>query len=231
MQQPKFILTDIEGTTTPKSFVYAVLFPFFTEHLEEAASIQGSNEADQAFTLIKDTMAEENDNAAPSLSEIIEQLRRWVETDRKHPGLKLLQGMIWEKGYQDGRLKGTVYDDVPKALALWKNQGIDLGVYSSGSVRAQQLLFGYSNFGDLTPYFSAYFDTRIGHKREGESYSAIANELGLSPSAILFLSDIKEELDAAAKAGMKTIQLVRDDSTEPATNHKQVTTFKEILWK
>lgn len=228
MQQPKFILTDIEGTTTPKSFVYTVLFPFFTEHLEEVA---GLYEANKAFTLIKETMAEENNNAAPSLSEIIEQLRKWVETDRKHPGLKLLQGLIWEKGYQDGSLKGKVYDEVPQALAQWKNQGIDLGVYSSGSVKAQQLLFGYSNFGDLTPYFSAYFDTRIGHKREEESYRAIAKELDLSPSAILFLSDSKEELDAAAKVGMKTIQLLRDDSTEPAANHKQVTTFNEILWK
>ena len=33
--------------------------------------------------------------------------------DRKSPGLKLLQGLIWEEGYQAGELHGEVFEDVP----------------------------------------------------------------------------------------------------------------------
>jgi enolase-phosphatase E1 len=231
MEKPVFILTDIEGTTTPKSFVYDVLFPFFTEHITAVASLEGDKDANAAFTLIRATLTEEDHLTHPSMEQITQKLRLWVETDRKHPGLKTLQGLIWDKGYQEGALKGIVYDDVPEMLEVWKTDGIELGVYSSGSVKAQKLLFGYSNAGNLCPYFSAYFDTSIGHKRETSSYISIAQKLELRPEAILFLSDIAEELDAAQHAGMATLQLVRDETTIPSENHTCVTTFNDIIWK
>jgi enolase-phosphatase E1 len=231
MKKPAFILTDIEGTTTPKSFVFDVLFPFFTQHITAVASLEGDKEADAAFALIRATMLEEDGQSDPSMEQLIQQLRLWVETDRKHPGLKALQGLMWDKGYQEGTLKGIVYDDVPEMLEVWKAERIELGVYSSGSVKAQKLLFGYSNAGDLCPYFSAYFDTSIGYKRETASYINIANQLKISPEAILFLSDIAEELDAAQEAGMATLQLVRDDTTVPSENHTRITTFKDMIWK
>lgn len=230
MEKPRFILTDIEGTTTPKSFVYDVLFPYFSEHLSEVFQLKGFAAADHAFEQIQATIQEEQQRNASS-SEVLDTLKDWVKSDRKHPGLKALQGLVWNQGYVDGTLKGIVYDDVPPALDLWEHDGIGLGVYSSGSVNAQKLLFGYSNYGDLCPFFSAYFDTAIGHKREIMSYESIASKLGLPPKDILFLSDIKEELDAAEQAGMKTIQLVRDETTDPAENHPRVTAFNEILWK
>src|SRR4029079_8573658 len=36
-----------------------------------------------------------------------------MDRDRKSPGLKLLQGQIWEAGYRAGELRGQVYPDVP----------------------------------------------------------------------------------------------------------------------
>ena len=103
-----------------------------------------------------------------------------------------------------------------------------LAVYSSGSVQAQRLLFAHTVHGDLTPLFSAYFDTRTGHKREPASYTAICAALGFAPAGVLFLSDIPEELDAARSAGLATVQLVRDGTPDPQAAHRQVSAFTAI---
>jgi enolase-phosphatase E1 len=101
-------------------------------------------------------------------------------------------------------------------------------VFSSGSVFAQKLIFGFSEAGDLTQLFSGYFDTNIGNKREAHAYRRIATEIGVPPTEILFLSDIKEELDAARETGMHTIQLVRDGDSDTTSSHRQVRSFDEI---
>lgn len=207
----KFILTDVEGTTTSISFVHDVLFPFSKERLK--AFVQeniGKKEVQEALNSTKKTAAEEGQKNL-SDSEACELLLKWIKEDRKHPALKSLQGEIWEEGYTSGSIKGHIYPDVLPALKKWKEAGLSLGVYSSGSVKAQHLIFGYSSEGNLRPFFSAHFDTAVGHKREVNSYKNIAEELKLPAEEILFLSDIKEELDAAKSAGMKTIQLVRQD--------------------
>jgi enolase-phosphatase E1 len=231
MQQPQFILTDIEGTTTPKTFVYDVLFPFFLAHLDELRVHQNEPEFAKCIQLVKQTIKEESAVTTVSLEDVFNQLKHWVEIDRKHPALKSLQGLIWENGYRKGALKGVLYDDVPNQLKKWSKEGIKLGVYSSGSVKAQKLLFGFSNFGNFCTLFSAYFDTAVGHKREVKSYIRIIQELEIDAKAILFLSDIAEELDAAKEAGMQTAQLIRDETTVPAERHIQFHSFNEITWK
>jgi enolase-phosphatase E1 len=105
--------------------------------------------------------------------------------------------------------------------------GLTLYAYSSGSARAQQLLFGHSDAGDLRPLFSAYFDTRIGGKREITSYLAICEQIGVAAADVLFLSDVVEELDAAASAGMRTVQLVRDENV-PVGRHPVASNFDKI---
>ena len=60
---------------------------------------------------------------------------------------------------------------------------------------------------------------RIGAKREAPSYAAIAAALGLPAGEILFLSDVAEELDAAAAAGMQACQLVRAADDTLASGH------------
>lgn len=231
MQQPLFILTDIEGTTTPKTFVFDVLFPYFLTHLEEVRIHQNEPEFFNAIQLVKESIKEEHGSSSVSLEEVLKELKHWVEIDKKHPALKTLQGLIWEKAYRSGAMKGVLYDDVPTQLKKWSKEGIKLGVYSSGSVKAQKLLFGFSNFGNFCTLFSAYFDTAIGHKREVNSYKRIVKELELNANDILFLSDIAEELDAAKEAGMQTIQLIRDETTDPTENHLNIHSFNEITWK
>ena len=124
-----------------------------------------------------------------------ELLVRWIDEDRKLTPLKALQGMIWEDGYRRGAFTGHVYPDAVRNLRAWHDAGIALYVYSSGSVQAQQLLFGHSDAGDLTPLFAGYFDTRIGNKRETASYGAIAERIGLPPGRILFLYDVSPLVD------------------------------------
>ena len=218
------IVTDIEGTTTDINFVHKVLFPYAHAKLPDFLR---ANADTPAVAEQIDAVRSEMDAPNTPLEAVIDQLLHWIETDQKVTPLKALQGMVWADGYQRGDFKGHLYSDVAPALRQWKDAGKALYVYSSGSVQAQKLLFGYSDAGDLTPLFSGYFDTHIGHKREAAAYHRIVAELDLSPAAVLFLSDVVEELDAAKKAGMQTLQLVRE-GTQPGNTHACVTRFDEI---
>ncbi len=155
-------------------------------------------------------------------------LERWNDEDRKATPLKALQGMIWAQGYAAGELKGHVYPDTPVWLKRWHEAGKRLYVYSSGSVEAQQLIFGHSDAGDLTPLFSGYFDTNVGGKREAASYRAILGQIGLPGDEVLFLSDVGQELDAARASGMHTCQLLRDAKAVPAPAHPQARDFSQV---
>jgi enolase-phosphatase E1 len=144
---------------------------------------------------------------------VIACLIAWIDQDKKATPLKTLQGLVWEQGYRNGDFRGHVYPDAAECLRQWHAAGIRLFVYSSGSVQAQKLLFAHTEYGDLTPLFSGYFDTTTGHKREIESYRRIANLIELPPSRILFLSDIREELEAAETAGMEVMLVDRENVT------------------
>ena len=147
--------------------------------------------------------------------EIIEMLLRWIDEDRKSTALKALQVMIWQEGYAAGDYRAHLYPEVPARLRAWRAQGLKLYVYSSGSVPAQKLFFGYSEAGDLTPLFAGYFDTETGPKRDEASYRAIAEAIGEQPAHLLFLSDVEQELDAARAAGFQTGWLLRDADVLP----------------
>nr|WP_289135125.1 acireductone synthase [uncultured Halomonas sp.] len=218
------IVTDIEGTTTDINFVHKVLFPYahakLPDFLRENAEAPAVAEQIQA---VRDVMQD----ADASLEAVIATLLHWIDTDQKVTPLKALQGMVWADGYQRGDFTGHLYADVAPALRQWQAEGKALYVYSSGSVQAQKLLFGYSDEGDLTPLFSGYFDTHVGHKREAASYQRILDTLDLPPASVLFLSDVVEELDAAQQAGMQTLQLVRE-GTQAGTRHPCATRFDEI---
>lgn len=220
----KAIITDIEGTTTSVSFVYDVLFPYFLNNINKLLVLKSVNkEVKNSFETIKKENGIQLDD-----NQVIELLKKWVAEDIKDPNLKLLQGIIWEDAYKKGEIKGHLYNDVLPALKFWKNElHLSLYIYSSGSVNAQKLLFGYSEEGDITSYFTNYFDTKVGHKRESISYKNIAENINCKPPEILFLSDIEEELDAAKKVGYNTLQLVRED-TKPSKKHLNVKDFNQI---
>lgn len=218
------IVTDIEGTTSSIDFVHQTLFPYARAHLRAFLQAQAGDPAVQRELAEVATL----EGRPLSVDEAATVLERWIAEDRKLTPLKSLQGMIWRRGYEAGELKGHVYPDTPDALRRWHADGRRLFVYSSGSEEAQRLIFGHTAYGDLTPLFSGYFDTRIGGKREAASYRHILQQLGLAGEEVLFLSDIGEELDAARAAGMQTCQLLRDDKTRPAAGHAQVTRLTDV---
>jgi enolase-phosphatase E1 len=220
----KAIVTDIEGTTSSIEFVHTSLFPYARAHLRGFLREHAGDPLVQA--LIDDVEAVVGWDL--SIDEAAATLEQWIDEDRKATPLKTLQGMIWKTGYQAGELKGHVYADTPEFLRRWHQQGLQLYVYSSGSVEAQKLIFGHSDAGDLTSLFSGYFDTQVGGKREAGSYRAILERIAMPGSQVLFLSDIGEELDAARAAGMQTCQLVRDHIAKPAPAHPQARDFSEV---
>lgn len=218
------ILTDIEGTTTSISFVVDVLFPYARANLGAYVRAHADEPA-----VAEQLAAIDAEVGEPlSVDQAVDQLIAWIDADRKVTPLKALQGMVWQAGYANGDFTGHVYPDAVSKLRDWHAAGLALYVYSSGSVQAQQLLFGHSDAGDLRPLFSGYFDTRIGHKRESDAYQRIAEQIDLPPADVLFLSDITEELDAARDAGMATVRLVRDGQPDRAAVHLEVADFDAI---
>ncbi|TAN64870.1 MAG: acireductone synthase [Methylobacter sp.] len=220
----KAIITDIEGTTSSILFVKDVLFPYARANL--ADYVRSHADDPQVKILLEDVCKEVGDSL--STEQIIDQLIQWLDEDKKATPLKSLQGLIWEAGYRQGDFKGHLYFDAASNLKAWKAKGLDLYIYSSGSVYAQKLLFAHTEYGDLTPLFSGYFDTHIGGKKEQQSYDNIAAQLAMPAKQLLFLSDIKEELDAAKAAGFETIWLVRDSAPDPQAEHRQVNSFDQI---
>jgi enolase-phosphatase E1 len=218
------VLTDIEGTTSSLSFVKDVLFPYARERLADFVQTHQNNPA------VARLLAAARTEAGAELDEagLIVQLGAWMDADRKITPLKELQGLIWEDGYRRGDFTGHIYRDALDRLRFWKQQGVKLYVYSSGSVHAQRLLFAHTDYGDLTPLFSGYFDTTIGHKRDVEAYRSIARAIGIAPGEIVFLSDVVEELDAARAAGMGTVHLVRGGALIADAPHPQVRDFNAV---
>ena len=221
VRQVEAVLTDIEGTVTPVSAVRDVLFPYARSRLQDFVAAHGA-EPEVAEALAQARALEPEADPVASL-------QRWSDLDEKVTPLKTIQGLIWREGYAAGELVAEFYPDAPECLAFWKREGLPLFVYSSGSEEAQRGIFGHSQEGDLTGLFGGFFDTRIGPKRDAASYSAIAGEIGLPTGLILFLSDIEAELDAAAAAGFRTCQVVREeDGTVPSTRHPVAGNLHEV---
>ncbi|NPB06083.1 MAG: acireductone synthase [Aquificae bacterium] len=220
----KALLLDIEGTLAPLSFVKEVMFPYSRERL--GAFLREHWDEPFLKEIVKE--AEEISGRELKTPEEAERLfSEWIDRDLKLAPLKELQGHLWEEGFKTGALVAPVYEDACRKLKEWKEKGLKLFVYSSGSVKAQKLFFSHSDCGDLTPLFDGFFDTRVGSKKESSSYEKIARLTGFKPEEILFISDNPEELEAARKAGLKVLQSVREGVT-PDGRFSQIRSFEEI---
>jgi enolase-phosphatase E1 len=230
----RVILLDVEGTTSSISFVYDVLFEHAKQHV--AAFLTAHRDSPEVLRLavgiteaVNAAQTSEAIAADPTRASIaaIEMMNR----DVKDTSLKALQGMIWRQGFESGAIVAHVYDDVPPALIRWRDAGVDVRIYSSGSIEAQKLFFGHTAAGDLTSCLQGHYDTTTGHKREQASYERIAADCGVAARQILFISDVGEELDAARAAGMATALAVRPGN-RPAggkLEHEPIESFDEIV--
>lgn len=218
-------LFDIEGTTTDIKFVHKILFPYSRSRMKNfILHNQTHPEVMKSIQQVHQTIWEEEQKKV-GLYDVIEKLISWIDVDRKHGALKTIQGLIWDEGYKNGDFKGHVYPDVKPFFEYIIKRGAKIGIYSSGSVHAQKLIFGFSEAGDLTPMISYYFDTKVGGKREKTSYEKISEKTQISPEEIHFFSDIPEELQAADEAGMETTQLLRPGTSKSSFPGIEAFTF------
>ncbi|HKQ08099.1 MAG TPA: acireductone synthase [Blastocatellia bacterium] len=239
---PRVILLDIEGTTTPIDFVYEVLFPYARLRLNAFLSAH-STDSDVQIDIAQ-LIAEQARDIAQGLSPppiqadsdearlaSVAAYAEWLmDQDRKVTPLKSLQGRIWEAGYRAGELRSQLFADVPRAFVRWHDAGRDICIYSSGSVLAQKLLFSHTEAGDLTRFIRDYFDTRVGAKRDAESYRRIAAALDCQPAEMLFISDVVAELDAAGAAGFDTRLCVRPGNPpQPPSSHAASSSLDEVM--
>ena len=243
--RPKVYLLDVEGTVAPLTLTSDVLFPYarrlFALFLERNRNDESVR---QDLVLLEAENRAEMGEGVPRLSRIASiadttgprvrldamiYLMWLMDRDRKSTALKSLQGKIWKAGFENGELKGTLFEDVPEAFKRWSMYA-RVAIYSSGSVEAQQLLFRHTIFGDLTAYISGYFDTRTGPKTARESYSSIAAAMNVQPKEVLFLSDVVRELDAAREAGCEIRLVVRPGNApvDDAHEHGVLESFASL---
>ncbi|KAM5586059.1 putative bifunctional methylthioribulose-1-phosphate dehydratase/enolase-phosphatase E1 1 [Rosa sericea] len=240
------IVLDIEGTTTPISFVTDVLFPYARDNVGRhlSATYDDAETKDDIKLLrsqVQDDLEKGVVGAVPIPSDeagkeevvgaLVANVESMIKADRKITALKQLQGHIWRTGFEKNELKGVVFEDVPEALMKWHDQGIKVYIYSSGSRLAQRLLFGYSNYGDLRKYLSGFFDTTVGNKKETRSYAEIAESVGVDrPSEVLFVTDVFQEAVAAKAAGLEVIVSIRPGNGPLPDSHgfKTINSFSEI---
>ncbi|XP_048442911.1 probable bifunctional methylthioribulose-1-phosphate dehydratase/enolase-phosphatase E1 1 isoform X1 [Pyrus x bretschneideri] len=240
------IVLDIEGTTTPISFVTDVLFPYARDNVgRHLSATYDTEETQDDVKLLRFQVQEDLEKgvagAVPIPSDdagkeevvqaLVTNVDLMIKADRKITALKQLQGHIWRTGFEKNELTGVVFDDVPEALKKWHDSGIKVYIYSSGSRLAQRLIFGNSNYGDLREYLSGFFDTTVGNKRESSSYAEIVQSVGVDkPSEVLFVTDVFQEAAAAKAAGLEVIVSIRPGNGALPENHgfKTITSFLEV---
>ena len=97
---------------------------------------------DQDFQQYRDAFPEEHRSSPDVLQAHVEDL---TKRDVKIAYLKNLQGYLWKEGYESGAYSTPLFPDVAPQLKRWRGDGVQLAIYSSGSVFAQKLLFQHVN--------------------------------------------------------------------------------------
>lgn len=221
------ILLDIEGTIAPIAYVQDVLFPFARERLGEFLDAHWDA---PPVVEIRRQISVDAGGTAFDQADLLRHLFGLMNADAKATGLKALQGLIWERGYRSGQLRSRLFPDVPEALRRWHERGLTTAIYSSGSAAAQRVFIAHTEFGDLTPYVAAHFDTTSGPKHALRSYVNVARTLERVPQQILFISDVVAELDAAAAAGMQTRLSIRPGNPpQPENSHTAIETLATVI--
>lgn len=232
------ILLDIEGTTSSISFVHDVMFPFVRERLEgfldaNFARPEVAGACEQiALDAGRVSLAEWSQSTGKQAQQlVIDEVHRLMNGDVKATGLKALQGLIWADGFHEGKLKSHVYPEVIAQIKRWQESGLDVRIYSSGSIAAQRLFFGHiDGLGDCLDLFTGHYDTTIGSKKEAASYQRVAADWGLQPGDIIFVSDVAGELVAANEAGLQAVASVRPGNAplDPELPFIRVTSFDQL---
>ncbi|WP_067538455.1 acireductone synthase [Nocardia crassostreae] len=222
----KAVVLDIEGTTSPTSSVREDLYGYTRDRLPGWLAENQCGAADPIIAATR-IQAERPDADAAEVADI---LINWLNTDVKSEPLKAAQGIICAEGFRSGALFGEFFPDVPPVLGAWRESGLELYIYSSGSVRNQKDWFAFARGGGLSPLLSGHFDlSTAGPKREASSYEKIPSAIGVPAQDILFLSDHPDELDAAVSASWQAIGVTRPgEPNSPRPPHRWISDFADV---
>jgi enolase-phosphatase E1 len=224
------VVVDIEGTTSSTASVHVVLYDYARPRLEPWIEANAGDR--EVAAAVAATIADAGLAPGAPTADVVAVLHAWMDADVKATPLKTLQGQIWAAGFGAGELQAHVFADVGPRLRAWHAAGVAIAVFSSGSVASQRAWFAHTDAGDLSGLIGGYFDTvSAGPKRERASYAAIAAALGVEPDALVFLSDVPAELDAAVAAGWRTIGVRRVGEPAQAWDfgrHAVVASFDEV---
>jgi enolase-phosphatase E1 len=221
------VLTDIEGPTAPRRVVADVMVPYVRANLRGWLT-QHARDPDIAGWIYEVSALS---GASPwDVDGCVDTLLDWLDADLNMEPLKAIQARMWRDAYAVGDLSASVYPDAYGAFDAWRDAEARVVVFSTGSLDAQRSLCRFAVGGDLEAQVHAWFDARVGSKRDPRSYRTIATKLAVSPSQVMFLSDTVEELDAAAAAGMRTVFVARDRSLETSASvtHTTVSSLLEL---
>ncbi|MCU1482392.1 MAG: acireductone synthase [Subtercola sp.] len=204
----KYVVLDIEGTTSAAGFILGDLYDYarprlagwLDEHADDPAIAEARTQVVQDARLTPDA----------STAEIVAVLHEWMANDVKATPLKTVQGQIWADGFARGEISSDFFDDVIPKLEAWHAAGVGLAVFSSGSVASQVPWFRHSPGGDLTPLITGFFDTvSAGPKKVVSSYDTIAASLAATPAELVFFTDNPGEVTAALEAGWSVVAFSR----------------------
>ncbi|KAH1007817.1 hypothetical protein HUJ04_005010 [Dendroctonus ponderosae] len=222
------VLVDVLGTTTSINFAKETLFPYVVKNVEEVLTAKWDDEA--VKSAVKQLKEGDDDISLEAAVKLVKDL---TESNSENVGLKTIQGIVYEKGYESDDLKSHVFSDVPASFESWAKSR-KVAVYSTGSVESQKQLFTKSIEGDLSQYISNYFDLSVGPKSESESYKKIVEKLAVKPEEIVFITDLIEEAKAAKSAGLSTALVDREGNPKLPEESKEFTvisSFKEITFE
>lgn len=202
------LVVDLEGTTSAAGFILGDLYDYarprlagwLDDHADDADVAEARRQ-----TIIDGNLPADADTAA-----VVAVLHGWMADDVKSTPLKTLQGQIWADGFSKNEISSHFFDDVIPQLRKWHAAGVQLAVFSSGSVTSQVPWFRHSPDGDLTPLITDYFDTvNAGPKKVAASYDTIAAKLGRPAGELVFFTDHPDEVAAAREAGWQVVAFSR----------------------
>ncbi|KAL0320661.1 UNVERIFIED_CONTAM: putative bifunctional methylthioribulose-1-phosphate dehydratase/enolase-phosphatase E1 1 [Sesamum radiatum] len=221
------IVLDIEGTTTPISFVTDVLFPYARDSVGKHLELTyDTAETQDDIKLLRAQVEEDLENGVAGavpiptdgekeeiIAAVVANVEAMIKADRKITSLKQLQvkqTFFFKMTCPKEQCLTSLRFDCLQSRVISGELDIRVYIYSSGSRLAQRLLFGNTNYGDLRKYLCGFFDTTVGNKKETKSYIEITKSLGVdNPSEILFVTDVYQEATAAKAAGLEVIISIR----------------------
>lgn len=233
------ILLALEGPVSPVDYARNTLLRFAYRTLPQFLREHGGKE-EVRWTI--DLLRQQRQNEDAAWADFLKEGRdheeqrndaeyyRWlISQGRKSSALHSILDLIWHQGFLSGELCSEIFVDVPPALQRWRKLNLTIGSYSPISSATQELLFRYSEWGDLSNYISFFFDRHAGPYDNTQKYEYIVRELKCRPEEVLVVSTVASELEAAQAAGGVTAFVERMGAPlASGAGHRQVADLRDL---